>query len=138
MKRLLMVAAAAAVLLAGCGASPAMRLGQAANMTVYLPRKLPAGMRYAGGRSIGRQMLYLRYAAAHKALVLFESPNPIAAPPGAAQQGAGSWEAVSVVNGQTVRSLLLRRPHAYVEAVATGLTAAELEIVQNSLQEYVP
>jgi hypothetical protein len=138
LKRLLLAAAAAAVLLAGCGTSAAMRLGQAAHMTIYLPQKLPAGMQYAGGRSIGKQMLYLRYTAARKALVLFESPNPIAAPPGASEQGSGIWVAVSVVNGQTVRSLLLRRPHAYVEAVATGLTSADLEIVQNSLQEYVP
>lgn len=127
-----------AALLTGCGVPAGARLGQAAHVTVYLPTRLPKGLRYAGGKSIGKGMVYLRYAAKRRTLALFESPNPIALPPGSSQDGKGVWEAVAIVEGKTVRSLLLRRPRAYVEAVATGLSAADLKVVQDSLRAYAP
>ena len=137
MKRLLALAWVAA-LLGGCGLSPALQAGQAAHVTLYLPGALPHGLRYRSARRIGPHMVYLDYGAARRTLVLFESPEPIAPPPGAVQAGANAWEAVAVVRGETVRSLLLRRPQTYIEAVATGLSAADLRIVQDSLQAHAP
>ncbi|MDA8345987.1 MAG: hypothetical protein M0Z66_10955 [Thermaerobacter sp.] len=137
MKRLLWIALIS-LALGGCAPSVVARLGQAAHMTLYLPTNLPQGLRFADGRRIGKRMIYLHYTAARRALVLFESPDPIAPPPGAKLGKSGIWEAVSVVRGQTVRSLLLHRKQTYVEAVATGLTQVDLNAVQNSLQAHHP
>ncbi len=140
MKRLLWTAAACALLLAGCGTSAAQQLGQALHMTVYLPKTLPQGLRYADGKKIGKAMVYLHYTSAHgrQAVVLFESPDPISPPPGATQAKDGTWVAVSETRGETVRSLLVQRKDAYVEVVATGLTQAQMDAVQGSLTRYAP
>lgn len=130
-------AALLGLLLSGCAPSAAVRLGQAMGVTLYLPTALPAGLHFSQARKVGPRMAYVVYTAQKASLAIFESPETIAPPPGAAAANGG-LEAVIVQRGQTVRTLLVQLPHAYCELVATGLASKDLKTIEKSLQEYAP
>lgn len=112
------------VLLSACAPAAAVRVGRQIGATLYLPQSLPPGMRLTTVQRIGAHMAWLSYHGDGGALSIFESPEPIAPPPGASRDKHGVWQVVALVGGQRTRSMLIRLPGQFVEAMAVGVGQA--------------
>jgi len=111
------------VLLAACAPSAVVRVGRQIGASLYLPTALPQGLRLETVRQIGRHMAALTYRGQQGSLTVFESPEPIALPPGAEQDKHGVWQATAAVNGGTLRTALLHLQGEFVEVMAFGMAA---------------
>lgn len=110
------------LLLTGCAQQEVGRVATAIHAPIYLPRHLPAGLRLRSARSLGHRMAYILYAGSGgRSVSLFESPDPIARPPGAWSLGAGMLVSVRGRGTGSVTSIWLRRPGAYVQVMAAGM-----------------
>lgn len=101
---------------------------------IYLPRRLPAGIHLRSARRLGQRMAYILYAGADgRSISLFESPDPIARPPGARRLPGGMLASVRGRGTGQVTSIWLRRPGAYVQVMGAGLSLRTARDVALSL-----
>jgi len=120
------------LLLAACAPSDAVRVGRQIGAALYLPTSLPSGMRLASVQRIGPHMAFLSYRGGRGAMSIFESPQPIAPPPGATRDKHGVWRAAAVVGGQPQLSALMRLHGEFVEVIAVGVGEDGLaQLMQN-------
>ncbi len=126
------------LLMAACAPAAAVRVGRQIGASVYLPTSLPSGMRLSDVQQIGRHMAWLSYKGGQGKLSIFESPEPIAPPPGALRDKQGMWEATSLVGGQTMETALLGLRGAYVEVMAVGMTQEAFKGILGHWQKVGP
>jgi len=119
--RLAAAALAAAACLAGCAPAAVTRVARQVGASLYVPAKLPSGMRLAGAQRIGPRMAYIAYSAGTASLGILESPDPIAPPPGSEKGSDGVWRGFAQAGGQETETVLMHLPGAYVEVLAAGI-----------------
>ncbi len=108
------------LLLAACAPAAAVRVGRQIGASLYLPTSLPSGVRLRKVQRIGPHMAWLTYKGGQGSLSIFESPDPIAPPPGASRDKHGVWQASSLVGGRPMHTALLRLSGEFVEVMAVG------------------
>ena len=120
-------------IVAGCTPRQVGQVATAIHAQLYLPRALPSGVRFESARRLGPHMAFILYRGSHgRSLSIFESPEPIARPPGAAPSG-GLYELVQSAGTGPVTSIWLHRPGAYVQMMGANIERAETESAARSL-----
>ena len=128
MKPILLAACVAGGLaLSGCAPGAVVRVGRELGATLYLPARVPQGMRLAEVSRLGPHMASLSYKGGGGIVSIFESPEPISPPPGATRDRQGVWRGVAVVDGRTTVSRLIHLPGAFIEVMAVGVGEQSLD-----------
>ncbi len=128
MKRILLaVCVAGGLTLSACAPGAVVRVGRELGATLYLPQGMPQGMTLAGVRRLGPHMAALSYKGDGRIVSIFESPEPIAPPPGATRDRQGVWRGVAVVDGTLTMSRLIHLPGAFIEVMAVGIGEKSLD-----------
>ena len=136
--RLLTACLLAGLALSACAPAAAVRVGRQIGASIYLPTRLPSGMRLGKVQRIGSHMAWLSFEGGEGLLSVFESPDAIAPPPGAVRDKQGLWRASSLVGGLVQRTALLHLQGAYVEVMAIGIGGASFAKVTGSWQRVGP
>ncbi len=126
------------LVLAACAPADAVRVGRQIGATLYLPTSLPSGMRLASVQAIGPHMAFLSYRGGPGGMSIFESPQPIAPPPGATRDKHGVWRGTAVVGGRPQASALMRLHGEFVEVIAVGVSEDRLANLMRSWQPVSP